>query len=134
MGDYVCDDNYRSLIPDGKYEVQCTGYDNSFCLGKARKLFLYFRIIEGEYEGTKLFQAFNIPYDERIKSGSKYYKTWVMVNQWRKPSRNTKMSPRLFLNHVYRIKTRTVKPKHNDQPMPEAFRYSVVDEILEVCA
>jgi hypothetical protein len=78
--------------------------------------------------------AFNMPYDRRIKSGSKYYKTWCMVNDWQKPSRNAKMSPRLFLNKIYKVKTRTVKPPHNGKEMPEQFWYSVVDEIIEVLA
>ena len=78
--------------------------------------------------------AFNMPYDKKIKSGSKYYKNWVMVNGWNKPSRNAKMSPRIFKNKIYKIKTRTTMPKHNGKEMPENFWYSVVDEILEVIA
>jgi len=57
-----------------------------------------------------------------------------MVNGWRKPSRNAKMSPRIFLNKICRIKNRTVKPLHNKKEMPEDFWYSVVDEIIEVIA
>jgi hypothetical protein len=103
-------------------------------MGKARKLFLHFKIIEGEYRGTKLFQAFNMRYDLTVSSGSKYYKTWCMVNNWQKPTRNAKLSPRLFKNKIFRVRTRTVKPQHNGKPMPEEFWYSVVDEIVEVCA
>lgn len=114
------------------YEVQCIRFDNSFVLGKARKLFLHFVILMGPHEGKQIFQAFNVPYNERIKAGSKYYKTWVMVNGWMKPSRNATMSPRLFLNRVFRVKTRTVKPKHNGAEMPKQFYYSVVDEIVKV--
>jgi hypothetical protein len=133
MKDFVCDDDYKPLIPDGKYEVQCVVYDTQFCLGKARKTFLKFEILtEGEHFGKKLFMAFNMPYNGRIKTGSKYYKTWCMVNGWQRPSRNTKMSPRIFIKKVYKIKTRTVKPKHNGKAMPENFWYSVVDEIIEV--
>lgn len=131
--DFVCDDNYRPLIDDGIYQAQCIKHDSSFVLGKARKLFLHFKIIEdGKYNGTRLFMAFNMPYDGRVKAGSKYYKTWVMVNDWMKPSRNAKMTPRHFLNRIYKVRTRTVRPKHNDKLMPETFRYSVVDEILTV--
>ena len=135
MKEFVCDDDYKPLIPDGKYEVQCVGYDSQFCLGKARKTFLKFQIIsDGEHRGKKLFMAFNMPYNGRIKTGSKYYKTWCMVNGWQRPSRNTMMSPRLFKNKVYTIKTRTVKPEHNGAPMPEQFWYSIVDNILGVNA
>jgi len=129
--EFVCDNDYRALIPDKVYEAQCVSYDSSFVLGKARKLFLNFRIIDpGEHNGVELFMAFNMPYTGRIKSGSKYYKKWCQVNGFRKPSRNATMSPRLFLNKVYKLKTRTVRPER----MPESFQYSVVDDILKVVA
>jgi hypothetical protein len=131
--EFVCAENYKPLIPDGVYETQCVNYDSTFQLGKTRKLFLHFRILElGPHFGEQIFMAFNMPDKKKIRMGSKYYKTWCMVNGWKKPSKNAKMSPRLFKNKIYRIKTRTVKPKHNGKKMPENFRYSVVDEIIEV--
>jgi len=140
--EFICDDDYRPLIPNGKYTAQCIDYDSKFCLGKRRKLFLNFVILEGEHQGKKLFQAFNMPYDGRIKTGSKYYKSWCMVNGWQPPTRNAKMSPRLFKNKIFTIATRTVYPpihpaakKSNKvEVMPEAFWYSVVDKILCVNA
>ncbi len=134
MKNYICDDDYKPLIPNGTYTAQCIKYDNKFVLGKTRKLFLNFVILsEGDYHGKKIFQAFNMPYNGRIKTGSKYYKTWVKVNGWKQPSRNSKMSPRLFLNKVYTVKTRTAKPLYNkDEPMPKSFWYTVVDEILDI--
>ena len=135
MKDYVCDDDCKSLIPDGRYEAQCTAYDSKFLFGKARKLFLNFKILtEGEHQGKMIFQAFNMPYNGKIKTGSKYYKTWCMVNDWQKPSRNAIMSPKLFLNKIYTIKTKTVRPLHDKKEMPESFWYSIVDEIKSVNA
>ena len=135
MEEFISDEKYRELIPDGKYEAQCVHCDGKFCLGKARKLFLIFKIIEsGDYFGKQVFMAFNMPYSGKVSAGSKYFKNWVMVNGWQKPSRNATMSPRLFLNKIYIVKTRTVKPLHNGKEMPEAFCYAVVDEIIEVCA
>ena len=134
MKEFICSDD-RPLIPDGIYEAQCFVFDNKFCLGKTRKTFLKFVILNhGEHFQKEVFMAFNMPYDGKIKTGSKYYKTWCMVNGWRKPSRNAKLSPRIFLNKIYKIKTRTSKPKHNDKEMPQDFWYSVVDETLEVTA
>ena len=130
---YVFKEEYRPLIPNGVYEAQCVKYDASFCLGKARKLFLHFKILEhGEHYNAKVFMAFNMPYDGAIKQGSKYFKTWVMVNGWRRPSRNAMMSPRLFKNKIFKVRTRTCKPMHNGSEMPRDFWYSVVDEIVEV--
>lgn len=133
--EFVCDEDYKPLLPNGKYEVQCVDFDNKFCLGKTRKIFLNFKILDpGEYQDKRLFMAFNMPYNGRIKTGSKYYKTWVMVNGWKKPSRNARMSPLLFKGKIYTVKTRTVKPEHNGKPMPDHHWYSVVDEIIEVNA
>jgi hypothetical protein len=131
--DFVCADNYRPLIPEGKYEAVCTGHEESFCFGKTRKLFLHFKIITpGEHLGKELFLPFNMPYDGKLKLGSKYYKTWVMVNSWQKPTRNAKMSPRIFLNKAYIVNVKTVKPQHNGAIMPKDFHYSVIEQILRV--
>ncbi len=132
--DFISAVNPRQKIPDAKYDAECIGYDSSFVLGKARKIFLNFRIIEGEHTGMKLFMAYNAPYDRKFRPGHKYYKDWVMVNGWNPPSRNATMSPRLFLNKAYVIKTRAVKPLRNKKPMPVQFHYSVVDELVEVIA
>ncbi len=135
MSDYIFGNEYKPLLPNKTYEAQCIKYDSKFMLGKTKKLFLNFKITEpGKHHGEKIFLAFNMPYSGKIPMGSKYYKTWCMVNNWQKPSRNAKMSPRLFLNKIYKIKTRTVKPKYNGKEMPDNFWYSVVDEINEVMA
>jgi hypothetical protein len=129
----VCAENYWPHIPDGAYEAQCIKYDSSFQLGKTRKVFLHFRIVEpGSNFQKQIFMAFNLPDKKKIRTGSKYYKTWCMVNGWKRPSKNAKMSPRIFKNKIYKIKTRTVRPKHHGKEMPEEFWYSVVDEIVEV--
>jgi hypothetical protein len=130
--DIVCAEDYWPLIPDAAYEAQPLRY-NYKSYGKTKKLFLHFRITSmGEHLGKEIFMVFNMPTDGKLRLGHKYYKTWVLVNAWKIPSRNTRMSPRLFLNKSYKIKTRTVKPKHNDKEMPSDFCYSVVDQILEV--
>ncbi|BBO72074.1 hypothetical protein DSCA_60040 [Desulfosarcina alkanivorans] len=135
MKEYRFAEGYKPRLPNGEYEAQCIRYDNKFVLGKTKKLFLHFKIIEqGEHNGKVIFMAFNMRYDDKIKQGSKYFKTWCMVNHWNLPSRNAKLSPRLFSNKIYKVKTRTVKPEHNKKQMPEPFWYSVVDEIVEVVA
>ena len=131
--DLLCGADYRPLLRNGTYEAQCFKYDNRVYFGKTKKLFLHFKIIEpGEYFGKAIFMAFNIPCDRNLSQGSKYYKTWVHVNGWRKPSRNAKMSPKIFLNKICKVRTRTVKPTNNGQKMPKEFWYSLVDTIVEV--
>lgn len=133
--DFVCAENYKPLIPNEIYEAQCVKWDSTFYLGKTRKTFLYFRILDpGPHFGKEIFMAFNMPHKKRIRMGSKYYKTWCMVNGWKKPSKNAKMSPRIFKNKIYKIKTRTSKPKIHENEMPKDFWYSVVDKIIEVIA
>ena len=129
----VCAEDYRPLLPDGKYEAVCVHYDQSFVLGKTRKLYLHFKITEqGPHYEKQVFMAFNIPYKRRMKAGSKYYKTYVQVNG-RKPSRNSRMSPRIFKGRIYTIRIRTCKPKFpNGKEMPREYWYSVVDYIDEI--
>ena len=128
--DYVCDQDYRPHVPDGIYDAECIEHSRGF-YGRIPKLFLKFKLVNEPYGDVELFIVFNMPYDGRIPVGSKYYKTWTKVNG-RLPSRGTKMRPHLFLNKIYRVKTRTAKPKDGDAGLPEYFDYSVVDSILEV--
>jgi hypothetical protein len=133
--DFVCAENYKPLIPVGVYEAQCISFDSNFHLGKTRKTFLHFQILDqGPHFEKQIFMAFNMPHKKKIRMGSKYYKTWCLVNGWKKPSKNAKMSPRLFINKIYKVKTRKVEPRHHGKKMPKEFWYSVVDEILEVVA
>lgn len=134
MKEFICADDYRPHIPDGSYIAQCIKHEKSWAYGTSLKLYLKFRITEGEYMGTELFMPFNMPTDGKIKPGRKYYKTWVHVNGDRPPSRNTVMSPRLFKNKIFKIKTRTTIPKDNNKDMHENFKYSVVDRIEGVMA
>ena len=56
MKEIVCDDDYKPLIPNGIYEVQCIKYKNKFVLGKTRKTFLNFKILDnGVHQGKKMF-------------------------------------------------------------------------------
>lgn len=128
----VCREDYWPLIPDGKYQAVCYDYNCKPYQGKARRMYLNFEIISpGEYQGKKLFMVFNIPVNGKPGRASRYYKTWVMVNGWRHPSRNTQMSPRLFLKKAYEVETKTVKPQFNGGT-PEELYYSKVENILYV--
>ena len=128
--EYKAAGDYRPLIPDGLWDVQCIGYDDGY-YGKIPKLFLNFEIVgDGPYKGEQLFMSFNMPYDGHIPTGSRYYKTWSKVNG-KLPSRNAKMSPRIFLNKLFRVKTRTVVPKDDNDVLPTDFHYSIIENIIE---
>lgn len=116
------------LIKNGTYEAQCIRHKDLFVC-KSRKRELKFKITMGEYQGVELSMFFNMPYSKKIRQGSKYYKAWCMANGWQKPTRNAALSPTIFKNKVFKIKTRTVEPEYNGGPMPKKFWYSVVDSI-----
>ena len=121
-------DDPRPYIPDGKYEAQCIDVELSNYRGSQKKLYLHFKIIEGPHQGTKLFEVCN--YYERVPRGSKYYKQWPIANGGL-PTKSDSMSPKVFLNKIFRVEVRTVTPKHDDgKPLPEMYLYSVVDKIL----
>jgi hypothetical protein len=122
----------KPRIPDRIYEAQCIGHDLQKAYRNTLKLFLRFKIIEpGEYEGTELFMPFNMPLDRKCHATSKYYKTWCLING-SVPSRNAKMSPKLFMNKIFKIETKISKPKlDKKRVMPEPFWYSVVCSIIE---
>ena len=137
--DFRCAQNYKPHIPPGDYVATCTSCDSKFWLRKTRKLFLNFTILNApqklpDGEKTTLFMAFNMPYHGKVCSGSKYYKTWCLVNGRKPPSRNAVMSPKLFLNRTYKVRVSSVRPKDIDSrtEMPPAFHYSKVERILEV--
>ena len=118
-------------IPDAVYEAQCIKYEYS--QKPYSKLYVQFKLIEeGKYHGLKLFKPYNMPNKGLIAQSSNYYKDFVMVNEWKPPSRNAKMSPKIFLHKIFKVRTRTVKPKRNNEMMPEDCWYSIVDTVLEV--
>jgi hypothetical protein len=135
MKEFVCANDYYPLLPNGTYIAQCVGFDiNESYGGRSRKIYLHFKIIEGSHQKSKLFMAFNYPKNCKFTPGRKYWQYWVLVHG-RIPSRNAAMSPRIFKNKVFKIKTRTVNRKFpNGKEMPSDFNYSTVDTIEEVMA
>jgi len=118
----------RPKIPDSKYIAKCINYSRKPvpCLKwGTHKIFLTFEIIEGPYQGEKTFMPFNVGNGE-LPLGCKYRKYWTLING-KEPSRNAKVSSRIFMNKIYRIKTRTVVQKIGNRPLPGG--YSIVDDI-----
>ena len=129
MDKIICENNWP-LIPDDEYRALCVGHEpNREYMGKI-KTYLKFKIESGEYKDEILFMSFPMRGKGKISRNSKYYDNWVKVNG-RRPSRNTDMSSRLFVNKYYTIKTRTVKTNWKGEQKSKADWYSVVDEIEE---
>ena len=130
---YAADDNY-ALIPDGEYYAECKEFKLLHYDGKKRKLYLSFEIFldgNGNDIFENVYMSFNMPLNKRIGTRSKYYRYWRMAHG-KPPTRNAMLSPRIFKNKFYKIKTRTVKQYENGEARPNDKHYSVVDEIMMV--
>jgi len=130
---YAADDNY-ALIPEDEYYAECTEYKSQEYDGTKKKLYLRFEIFSngnGDEVIESVYMSFNMPLNRRIGTRSKYYQVWRMVHG-KSPTRNARLSPIIFMNKFYKIKTRTVKQYKNGEVRPEDKQYSVVDEIMMV--
>jgi hypothetical protein len=128
----------RPLIPEGRYTAQCIRCKKGQSHFNSLKLFLTFKILDGEFLETKLFLAINLtdsrtgkPF-KKVPLGSKYYKNWTIANYNLRPSRHDRMSPKIFQSGIFEVSVRTVKPKYPDgkTELPYGFHYSVVDFII----
>lgn len=135
---FVADDR-RPLIPEGEYHVSCIRIEKGIAHFRSLKLFVHFKIVDpGEFMGTELFMSVNLinsrtgkPF-RKVPPGSKYYSQWVIANKNRQPSRNDRMSHKIFLNGIFEAVVRTVKPKFPDgTAQPDCFHYSIVDYLKE---
>ena len=129
---------YSVLIAEGEYLAACCeafGPYQSRAYGL--KVYLTFQIIEGPHVGEKLRAFFK---SSRYPT-SRWYIAWSIANN-ALPSRNAKLSPRIFRNKGFRVLVTTVRPRHKitgpngktilGVEMPEIFHYSKVDTILSL--
>jgi len=123
--DLIFAGNY-AYVPDGIYEAVYTKWDKSEFYGN-KKIYLWFEIIDGKYQGTKIFMPCNL--HKYIRRGCKYYAAWVMANGGIKPKANNRLSPKVFENKVFSIETRTVIRGCKQEALDNDERYSVVDEL-----
>ena len=116
-------------LPDGTYQATLTRHEISEYFGK-RKLYLWFKIIEGAHADKELFMPF--PYPLKIKRTSKYYKARLVAAKGIRPARNDRLSPKIFRNKVFTIKIKAVLKGSEGSLLHVEERYSVVDELIEV--
>ncbi len=117
------------LIPEGEYLAQCIRFEISYYLGKERKVYLYFRIHGGEFDGVELFMACNYP--EGTKSFGLKINTQWQVAMGRRRKKGEKIALKDFKNRMFNVKVRDVKRKYSDgTPMPAFLSYTIVDRIV----
>jgi hypothetical protein len=103
------------------------------------RVYLEFRLFDCEFEGKRV-RMFLRP--SKFPT-SNFYRSWAIARGG-PPSRNTKMSARIFSGKLFRVLTATVRPRHriagadgklrNGPFLPESFWYSKVACILELIA
>ena len=118
-------------ITPGVHIARCVGsnYSDHF-----QKLFLRFEIMDGGPDrGKTSFMAFNVPRNGRIGTSSKYYRTWTRLTGRHPSKQSTKMSPKVFHGHLYRVRIELKYLQNNDgEPeYSEDHEYGLVTEILE---
>jgi hypothetical protein len=122
--------DYES-VPEGKYEAIVIRIERGEFY-RRKKLYIWFQIVEqGNENGKEVFMPFNMY--KRITRGSKYYAAWLIANKSQKPKKNDRMSPKIFKGKVFSIKVRTVITGSKNDVLTGGEKYSVVDEILELC-
>jgi len=112
------------LIPDGDYQAYCFDYKTKRVRKwkNERRLWLWFEIYEGKYRGKRTYRSY--PYPEKVSPCSAYYKEWLIANKGKKPARNSRLSPKVFLNKIFLVSVRKVK----------SGEYSVIGSIKELVA
>jgi hypothetical protein len=122
-----------ALIPDGEYLAQCVDYKVvKLKVWKRAGLRLEFRLLIGQEPSGVTLNCY-VNYPEKIGRASRYFLFWCIANGGA-PSRKAKMSPCVFKNHIFKVRTRTVTKNNMQQVLPACALYSVVHEILELQA
>lgn len=132
--EFGVDGDVRSVLPEGEYEVVCTGAEiiELYKFGRARKLFLHFQVYGGEHNGTRLFLPMTAPAKgEKMGRGSKLYANYMIANG-SPPARRDRVSLKVFKGRVFQVRVKTVCPAFESGKLkPESFHYSIVAELLE---
>lgn len=119
-------------IPDDIYIVQCTEWNLKQRIGR---LFLRFQVAEnGPYQGKVVFKSYNISTNGKVRPQSKYFKDWCRVHGSKPSKKGIQMSPRIFLNRLFKAKivTKYLRDFETKEPdISEDARYSYVEEVLE---
>jgi hypothetical protein len=67
----------------------------------------------------------------RVGAHSDYRREWIVVTG-RRPSRNDRMSSRVFQGVLAEVEVRTVKTDSKQRPLPKGAWYSVIARVVQV--
>lgn len=135
--DIVDVEGFKPLLPEGHwFEAKFTGHSTAIIFA-ASKVFWEFTVVEpGEWNEQKLFRPFRVrrvigrpgPKGKFVLHASgEMYSNLVRLLDVRQRADRITLAP---LRHMlFRVKTRTVRTNHRQQPIPEQVQYSVISEI-----
>lgn len=121
----------RCCVPAGIYEGQCVEVKRGSFYGQ-QKLYFKFKIIQGKYAGLEIWMPVNLY--RKVARASKYFELWCLANKGIKPLPNDRMSPKIFINKIFKLKVDVVTANRKQQKLSADEQYSIVREIVELCA
>lgn len=135
--DGVAIEGFKPLLPEGKWlEARFDGHATATIFG-AQKVFWEFTVTEpGEDFEKKLFRAFRVrkvigrPGKNGkfvLAAGGEMYQTLVRLLDVK--LRKDRISLRPLQTMLFRVRTRTVKVNHKQEPLADHAQYSVIDAI-----
>ncbi len=131
------------LIPDAIYSAVCIGMEVKQTY-KRLKAYARFKIADGEHAGKILFRAYNVGGSilpgrgpgsgprPKLSRGMELFKMLCRVLNLPANTKPHRVSTRELVGKLCQIKTRTVTRDHAQKPLPDASRYSVVDDVLSI--
>jgi hypothetical protein len=131
------------LVPDAIYLAICCSCEVKPTF-KSLKTYLRFRIAEGEHAGKILFRAYNVEGKiipgkgpgtgprPKLTRGLELFKMLCRVLNLPPNTKPHRVGSRELVGQLCKIKTRTVLRDYQQKTLPEAGRYSVVDDVLSI--
>lgn len=128
------EDPYATLLPDGAEVVVSLVRLERMEYYREQRGCRIFKIVEGNYADRLIARFWKVPLPGRVAGrSSSLALDWIAVTQRRPPRRP--FGPRLFLDGcLVLVRTKVVEKNRRNRTVPEAARYSRIDEILSLVA
>ena len=134
------DDKYNyQILPDGEYETYCYKQELASYIGKNKKLYLHFKVLDlGENIDKEIMKVYNTKL--KVTSGGRKslclspssdlaYDIFTLFPDL---NRYDRLSGKIFVGKKFLVSTRVVKSDYKQRVKPKQLQYSVIDKILKV--
>lgn len=130
------------LVEPGEYELIFQHHRTAFLFKKAPKLCLYFKIVTpGKFNGIQLARWYNVKrISGKPRKGGAFTIGWhcdflrEYVTLFGVPNRIDRISTQRFKTVVVKGRVFTVTKDSSQRGIPDKLQYSIVKELLGVCA